>query len=346
MVTAMGPTAQESRKRAKIKIEKMPNLMGKKHSLPVARLTLNQYLSDWLINEHQSRIAHTTYKRYASLLANHILPSIGSLELQKVTSADVQRVLIKMREGGQSPRSQQQARALLSIAMSSAVDKEYLAMNPVYRVKNPVNKSREMKPLSADEVRRLLQTYKGTLLSARLHIALLGGLRQGEALGLRWQDVDIENGLLHVKVQIQTINGRREFIGLKTNRSQRSIALTQTTIEALNLHRGLISQLRATAGSEWSENDLVFPEVNGMPKSSTIDYQEWKRALRLCGIKPRKLHEARHTAATLMYSQGVGIEVISRVLGHSTSAITSKLYVHSSLKPLKDAAISLGSILV
>jgi integrase len=334
----MGPTAQESRKRAKVKLEKLPNVMNSKSSIPVARLTLGIFLNEWLTNEHQQHIAHTTYKRYASLSSNHIVPCIGSVELQKVTQVDIQRVLTKMREAGQSPRSQQQARALLSIALGAAVNKDFIAINPVYRVKNPVNKSREMKPLTADEVRRLLQTYKGTLLSARLHIALLGGLRQGEALGLRWQDVDFENGLIHVRVQIQTINGKREFIGLKTNRSRRSIALTQTTLEALKLHKVLISQFRASAGSEWVENELVFPEVNGMPKSSTIDYQEWRRALKLCGIKSRKLHEARHTAATLMYSQGIGIEVISRALGHSTSAITSKLYVHTDIRPQIAAA--------
>jgi len=96
-------------------------------------------------------------------------------------------------------------------------------------------------------------------------------------------------------------------------------------------------------GIDWKENYLVFPAADGSPKQATIDFNEWKRALRLCGIKPRRLHDARHTAATLMYSQGVGIEVISRALGHSSSAITSKLYVHSAMRPLEAAALALES---
>ena len=93
----------------------------------------------------------------------------------------------------------------------------------------------------------------------------------------------------------------------------------------------------------WIENDLVFPDGFGNFRSPKTDYAEWKKALKLCGIAPKRLHDARHTAATLMYSQGVGIETISRALGHSTSAITSRLYVHSSLEPQLEAAKSLSS---
>jgi integrase len=122
------------------------------------------------------------------------------------------------------------------------------------------------------------------------------------------------------------------------------VALTQSTIEALKVHRNLISEQKTKKKDIWKDHDLIFPEIDGTPKSSTIDYQEWKRALRLCGIKPRRLHDARHTAATLMYSQGVGIEVISRALGHSSSAITSKLYVHSAIEPQIQAAKKLERV--
>lgn len=345
VITAMGPTSQESRKRAKLKLEKLPNVLNSKASIPVARLTLGVFLNEWLTNEHQPHIAHTTYKRYSSLSSNHIVPCIGAVELQKVTPVDIQRVLTKMRAAGQSPRSQQQARALLSIAFGAAVNKDYIAINPVSKVRNPVNKGKEMQPLTSDEVKRLLQTYRGTHMSARLHIALLCGLRQGEALGLRWQDIDLKAGLIQVRVQIQTINGKREFVGLKTNRSRRTVALTKSTIEALASHKVIISELKAKAGITWQDHDLLFPEIDGTPKSSTIDYQEWRRSLRLCGIKHRRLHDARHTAATLMYSQGVGIEVISRALGHSSSAITSKLYVHNSITPQIEAARLLNQLM-
>jgi integrase len=134
------------------------------------------------------------------------------------------------------------------------------------------------------------------------------------------------------------INGKLQLTGLKTDRSRRSLVLTSGSLEALKVHKELVENMKLIWGSQWADTGLVFPAIDGTPKQATIDYNEWKRALRLSGIKPRRLHDARHTAATLMYGQGIGIEVISRTLGHSSSAITSKLYVHSALKPQMEAA--------
>lgn len=344
VVTAMATTTQESRKLAKEKLEKHPKSLSSKNSLPQSKIALGKYLIEWLDNEHKNQIAHSTWKRYRALSVHHILPLIGHIPLRKIVPGDIQAVLTAMREGGQSPRSQQQARALLSVALGEAENNEYIPSNPVKKVRIPINKNREIEPLTIEEVKRLLETYKGTYLSARLHIALLCGLRQGEALGLRWQDLDLVNGVLEVRNQIQMIDGKLQLTGLKTERSRRSLVMTTGSLEALKLHKKFVTEMSAGYGNQWQENDLVFPSVDGSPKQSTIDFNDWKRALRLCGIKPRRLHDARHTAATLMYSQGVGIEVISRALGHSSSAITSKLYVHSSIEPLRAAAKLLNEI--
>jgi integrase len=334
----MAATAQDSRKKAKLKLESMPNILAKRSALPSARLTVGAFLLTWLEEEHKHNIAHSTYKRYRALLVHHINPVINEIELQKVSPSDISAVLTRMRESGQSPRSQQQARALLSVALGEAENKGYIALNPVKKVRIPINRVKEIDPLGIEDVKRLLETYKGTHMSARLHIALLAGLRQGEALGLRWQDVDFENGLLEVRNQVQKIDGKLQLTGLKTDRSRRFVALTSGSLESLSLHRELVENMKRVCGSTWQENDFVFPHLDGTAHPATLDYNDWKRCLRLCGIKTRRLHDARHTAATLMYAQGVGIEVISRALGHSSSAITSKLYVHSAIKPQVEAA--------
>lgn len=338
VITAMAATAQDSRKKAKLKLESMPNVLAKRSALPTARLTVGEFLLTWLEEEHKHNIAHSTYKRYRALLVHHICPEINELELQKVSPSNITSVLSRMRENGQSPRSQQQARALLSVALGEAENKGFIAINPVKKVRIPVNRVKEIDPLGIDDVKRLLETYRDTPRSARLHIALLAGLRQGEALGLRWQDVDFESGLLVVRNQIQKIDGKLQLTGLKTDRSRRTVALTSASLEALKLHLVFVENMKKACGSTWQENDFVFPHIDGSAHPATLDYNDWKRCLRLCGIKTRRLHDARHTAATLMYAQGVGIEVISRALGHSSSAITSKLYVHSAIKPLQEAA--------
>ena len=337
-ITAMAATAQDSRKKAKVKLESMPNVLAKRSALPIARLTVGTFLLTWLEDEHKHNIAHSTYKRYRALLVHHINPVIKEVELQKVSPTDISRVITTMRQSGQSPRSQQQARALLSVALGEAENKGYIALNPVKKVRIPINKVKEMHPLGIEDVKRLLETYKGTYMSARLHIALLAGLRQGEALGLRWQDIDFETGLLEVRNQVQKIDGKLQLTGLKTDRSRRYVALTSGSLDSLKQHREIVESMKKVCGSTWQENDFVFPHLDGSAHPATLDYNAWKRCLRLCGIKTRRLHDARHTAATLMYAQGVGIEVISRALGHSSSAITSKLYVHSAIKPLQEAA--------
>ena len=337
-ITAMAATAQDSRKKAKLKLESMPNILAKRSALPSARLTVGEFLLNWLEEEHKHNIAHSTYKRYRALLVHHVVPIIGELELQKINPSDISKVISSMREAGQSPRSQQQARALVSVGLGEAENKGYIALNPVKKVRVPINKGREIEPLGIEEVKRLLETYKGTFMSARLHIALLCGLRQGEALGLRWQDIDLDNGLIEVRSQVQKIDGKLQLTGLKTDRSKRCIALTLESLGSLKNHKLLVEEMRRVSESNWAENDLVFPASDGNFCPAITDYNDWKRAIRLCGIKPRRLHDARHTAATLMYAQGVGIEVISRALGHSSSAITSKLYVHSAIKPQVEAA--------
>ena len=337
VITAMAGTAQESRKRAKEKIELIPNILSK-NSLPVARMQFGEYLINWLEDEHKHTIAHSTYKRYLALAKFHINPVLGEIELQKLSSSDITRMLAAMREVGQSPRSQQQARALLSVALRDAEYKGYILVNPVTRVRNPQGKRLEISPLTIEEVKRLLKTYSGTYLGGRLHIALICGLRQGEALGLTWNEVDLEARTIKVHRQVQIINGVQVFTDLKTEKSSRLIALTEETTAALRGHLGLIEQLKQRAEASWMEKNLVFPNGFGCFRSPKTDYAEWKKALKLCGIASKRLHDARHTAATLMYSQGVGIEVISRALGHSSSAITSKLYVHSALKPQVEAA--------
>ncbi len=345
VVTAMARTAQESRQLAKAKLAQLPSIKRTQDSESLEKLKLADYLMDWLDNEHKHNIAHSTYKRYRSLALNHINPLIGNYQIGKLSPKIITWFLSQMRSSGQSVRSLQQARALLSIALREAENQGSIQSNPVRKVKNPQGTERQISPLTLEEVKRLLKTYEGTYLSARLHLALICGLRQGEALGLRWEDIDLETGLIQIMTQIQIIHGKQAFSSLKTERSRRSLVLTESSRTALLAHKCLVEGMFIKADGNWQDWDLVFPRNNGTPRSAQTDYDEWQKALKLCGITPRRLHDARHTAATLMYSQGIGIETISRSLGHSSSAITSRLYVHSAEEPLRSAASKMNELL-
>ena len=343
-ITASAKTFQESRRIAKEKLLALPRSVTGT-SLKLNKVLLSEFLLDWLNSEHKNHIAHSTYKRYLSLAKNHINPGLGNYHLQDLTPKLITGLLNSMRESGQGSRSQQQARALLSITLRAAEDQELIQINPIHKVRNPQNKSNEIHPLNLEEVKRLLKTYKDTYMGARLHIALICGLRQGEALGLTWKNVNFDERTIYIEKQIQLIDGVPIFTSLKTKRSERKLALTSETLSALLKQHAIVQELKIGAGESWQEWDLVFPREDGSPRSPMADYDKWQNALRLCGIKPRRLHDARHTAATLMYSSNIGIETISRALGHSSSAITSRLYVHSAEEPLRNAADVLGVIL-
>jgi integrase len=343
VVTAMAKTAQQSKTLAKVKLSKLPQEQSSVPGNP--KLKLEEFLLNWLDEVHQHQIAHSTYRRYRSLAVHHINPILGHQELRKLNSQLITNLLLNMRSCGQSVRSQQQARALLAVALSEAENRNLISINPVRKVKNPQGVGKVLTPLKFKEVKRLLKTYQGTFLSARLHVSLICGLRQGEALGLTWQDIDFESGTLTVSNQIQRINGIATFTRLKTFRSYRTLVLTEETLESLRLHKKLIAKWQTSCADKWISLDLVFPSNDGSARSPHIDYNEWQKALKLCGIAPHRLHDARHTAATLMYSQGIGIETISRILGHSSSAITSRIYVHAALEPIQNAAISLNKLL-
>lgn len=342
-VTAMAKTAQQSKSLAKAKLSKLPQDQS---SLPEnPKLKVGEFLLNWLDETHQHQIAHSTYRRYRSLAVHHIIPVLGGFEIRKLNSQMITNLLVQMKTSGQSVRSQQQARALLAVALDEAQSLNLIITNPVRNVRNPQGVGKVLTPLKIEEVRRLLKTYQGTFLSARLHIALVCGLRQGEALGLCWKDLDLEAGTLTVSRQMQVIEGESKFTRLKTNRSYRTLVLTSETLDSLRLHQKLISEWRDQHANSWNEFDLVFPDLHGAPRSSHIDYNDWQKALKLCGIPHHRLHDARHTAATLLYSQGVGIETISRTLGHSSSSITSRLYIHTSEEPLRHAAEAFNNFL-
>ena len=334
IISASSPIKDESRMRAR---EKYLLAISSANTIAVTdkTLTVETFFSHWLDTEHRESIAPSTYRRYSSLMKTHILPVIGKIKLSELTRSELSRVLTTMSQSGQSSRSQQQARAVLILVCREAFESGALVQNPALGLRSIRLQSSPISPLTLDEVKRLLSTYSGTAMGARLHIALLCGLRQGEALGLRWTDIDLENRSIRITQQMQLVNGQAVSVPLKTTRSTRTVILTDETAKELSL---LQSSTQENSG-------LVFTADNGRPLSPHTDYNNWQRALKLCGIAPKRLHDARHTAATLMYSQGVGIETISRALGHSNSAITSRLYVHSAEGPLKSAADALQVLL-
>lgn len=344
-VSANASTQQESRKRAKEKLNQTQGAPAKRSSCDSMQ-SVGTFISDWLSSEHVHSIAPSTMARYLGLLTRYVAPTIGDVPLAQIDKGHILKVLQHMSSQNQSPRSQQQARALLSVALNAAVNKELLSHNPVKLTKNIGLNRKPISPLSQGEVRKLLDSTVGTFQHARLHVALLLGLRQGEALGLTWSDIDMEGKKVRVHNQIQKINGKRIFTSLKTDSSNRIVMIGDSTCLALEGHRLIVKHMAHQAGKAWNEMNLVFPNKFGQPVQSKWDYQLWINALAKNDIPRRSLHNARHTAGTLLYSSGADIETIRRILGHSSIALTSRTYVHTAEQPLRKAAMELDNYLM
>lgn len=332
VITATGRTAAEAKRNAAEKVKRLQPLnkgMNEKGGL----LTVEEFMMAWLTERHQHEIAYSTFERYTQLARLHIIPLIGHVKLMELNKRHIDQMLTAMNAAGQSKRSQRQARAVLSVTMSAAVKEELIAFNPVANARKIKLDDFEFEPLKIEEVLRVIHAAEGTQMKLRWTFALFYGLRQGEALGLRWRDIDFNTKTIQISKQMQTIRGKRELVGLKTKSSRRALRLSDETITLLKRHKSELAERKLAKGPQWREMDLVFPNAEGNPMQSRWDNTLWKRTLEKAKVSHRRLHDARHTAATMLYNDDTDIEVIRRFLGHSSVELTSRTYVHNSDKP-------------
>jgi integrase len=329
--SATGKTESESRRKAKEKVKRSERLNWGANTSS-ARTTLGEFMTWWLETEHCNEIADSTYRRYQQLATFHILPHLGEMRLVKLTRHEVNHLLDQMKAAGQSLRSAQQARALLSACLNAAIEEDLIGANPVGASRKVRVPRFEIEPLSAAEVTRVIEAAPTTTMKLRLELALYYGLRQGEALGLRWKRVNFEQSNMSITQQVQTVKGKRELVDLKTKSSYRTLPLEESTLALMRAQKAEVAAMRLAAGGDWNDAGLVFPNRIGKPLASRWDYEQWHRALEAVGIEKRRLHDARHTCATLMLEQGVDVEVIRYWLGHSSVQLTSDTYIHLTSK--------------
>ena len=193
----------------------------------------------------------------------------------------------------------------------------------------------------------MLQAAQQGRNAARWTVALAVGLRQSEALGLRWSDIDLDGGTLTVRRGLHRVAGKGlVYEEPKAERSRRTLALPTPLVQALRRHRTVQLEEREAAGSLWEEeHDAVFAQANGRPIDKHSDWQAWKALLRRAGVREVRLHDGRHTAATLLLSEGVHPRVVMELLGHAQMRTTTDTYSHVMPALAKEAAERMGAAL-
>ncbi len=299
-------------------------------------LTLGEYLERWLSDCLQplvssGKIAHSTFIRYKGIVENDISAVLGRKKLRDLTRAEV-RALYSAKGKELSPRSVDYIHVTLQKALTQAMRDDLISRNVATGERPRSSRSREeIKALSPEQARALLAASRGTRNEALYVVALHTGLRQGELLGLKWADVELDAGKLSVRRSLKVTADGLGFGPPKNKASRRSVPLSKTAVAALRAHRTRQNEERLRLGDLWQDHDLVFPNRVGKPMDhNNLYYREYKPLLQRAGLGEEgfTFHSLRHTFATELFNQRKRPKIIQSLLGHSSIVQTMDTYSH------------------
>ncbi len=199
---------------------------------------------------------------------------------------------------------------------------------------------------TAEEAQRFIAVAHKSIYGPIWSLALLTGMRKGELLGLRWQDIDFEAGVLHVRQTVGALHGKTEYKKPKTARSRRDIDLADGILAVLRAHKTRQSTRRLELGPRWQDHDLVFPSTVGTPVNPDNCDQDFNRLIKKAGVKLIRIHDTRHSYATLAILNGIPINVVSQSMGHGDISTTLRTYAHVMPEQNRELARKMGSLLL
>ncbi len=288
----------------------------------------------------------TTQQLYAGLTRNHILPSdLGRLTLDRMRPSDIDRFIIQLRAKGLGDSTVRQIYTIGRAIGDSAVRDGILGRNPFTAVSRPRIRRREATHLEPDQVSRLLEAASGSRYLPLFQLMVNTGLRRGEALGLRWRDVDLERRTLFVRGTLVRIGGELTVTEPKSTHARRHVPLSPDAVDVLLGLRDRIAAERPIAANLWVQTDFVFTTDIGTPCEPRNALRALKSAAKTAGLADVGLHTLRHSAATVMLTNGVPITVVSHILGHSGIEITVDVYGHVAPHVSQEAVQSLSDAL-
>lgn len=298
-------------------------------------ITTGEYLDYWLETYALHNVRPTTYRSYEQVIRLHAKPALGTVLLQKLQPAHLQLLysdkLTNGRadgNGGLAPRTVQYLHRILREALNQALKWQMVNRNVADATEPPRAARAQVTVWNDEQVRTFLGATEHDYYAPVWHVALTTGLRRGELLGLRWQDVDFEDGVLRVRQSLVEVNGTPLFQEPKTKSGRRTVALFPVTLSELRAHRTRQLQHRLAIGPAWEDHDLVFANADGRPVYPANLARHFRRRMKELQLPTIPFHSLRHTHATLMLRDGMHVKVMSERLGHSSIAITLDTYQH------------------
>jgi integrase len=301
--------------------------IGQGMTYEAAQTRLDDFLNSWLETKRYS-IRAATYEQYGIMIRVYIIPKIGSYKLIDLTPALIQSFIDGQLRDDTGARTVQVTHGILQNALNHAQLIGLIGRNPAERVKVPRPARRELSVWTEEEVSQFLGSIQGERNEYLYHIALTTGMRQGELLGLKWEDIDWRRGTILVKRQAVEIKGGGfGFAEPKSQRSCRSVDLGVGSVEKLHNQYENVNLMRQIARDKWQENDLVFPSMRGTPQLGTNLDRDFKQLVERSGLPKIRFHDLRHTAASIMLSRGIPAVIVSGMLGHTMNILLTT-YAH------------------
>ncbi len=293
-------------------------------------ITVAEYVTRWLEDSAKGNLAPRTYHNYRLQVRRHIVPALGKTKLKVLSSLSIQGLYAAKLRDGLKPSSVRYTHAVLHRALEQAVRWNMIPRNPAAGVDPPKLRHEEITPLDASQARRFLQAARTDRFEALYVLSLTVGLRMGEALGLKWSDVDLDAGTLRVNRQLQRMRERGGLVfSQPKNASRRTVELPQRAVEALRSHRKRQIREQLGAGPNWRDSGLVFTTTIGTAvDAQNVVNRHFKPMLRRAGLPNIRWHDLRHTCATLLLSRGTHPTYIQKLLGHASVQLTLDRYSH------------------
>lgn len=319
------------------------NAINKGTYIEPSNIPYREYLDQWFSTKKNS-VGIQTINVYDHYLKSRIIPALGNYTLSRLTTIQIQSFINSLSEDGLSSSTVKKVLEIIRNSLEHAVDFELVLKNVAVKVKLPKTAKKEMAVWGEEQINRFLKVAKEDRLYIVFHLALTTGMRQGEILGLRWKDFDIEKGQLSIR-QTLSHDGKTIMSGAKTKTSLRTIHLSNSTIQELNSHKISVTKEKLSLGPVYQDFDLVACTQHGTPLNPSNIRRTFSRLIQLGEMPKIRFHDLRHSHATLLLSKGINVKIISERLGHSNIKVTLDTYSHVLPSMQEEVARKLDEII-
>ena len=335
-----------TKKEAERRLAEMLHQIDTGSFMTPGKTTVAAFLERW-IEDYRPNLSPPSYERYRDIVKRGLIPNLGSIALTQLRPEHLQKVYTAMQKEGLSARTVRYHHAVIHVALKTALQWGLIVRNPADSIKPPKIHRNEMQTWDEQEISRFLGAAKSSPYYALFYTALFTGMRRAELLGLKWADVDLVLGQISVCRSLHHLkDGSYVFTEPKSAKSRRTIALPPSATLLLKGHQEKQELDRAMLRMFWTNDDLVFGTLEGKPWRPNTITRAWETMAARAGVKVIRLHDARHTHASIMLKQGIHPKIVQERLGHASIQMTLDTYSHVAPGLQEAAALKFDDLVI